>query len=191
MLKKIKREICLIKYRNLPLLAYDEETDSDVFYRPKCDSFYWIKLEDFTSKKLVKELIKLLTILEIENLLFLDEYNKSWISEFTANRKDYKPLIKTLEYFKKYKIWKKFNGGVLASIEDLDEFLPHFYRITCCDSGFFDYNFIDENQNIIFYIHYSGEINITTLNKEADRKFLEAVKQTQFVDSFRDDADRI
>ena len=54
--------------------------------------------------------------------------------------------------------------------------------ITRCDGGFFDFHFTDENQNIIFYIHYSGEIKIMTLNKKYNEKFKKAVKLIDFVD---------
>ena len=43
-IKKIKRDICLIKYIKLPLAEYEKETDSDVFYYPECNYIYWIKL---------------------------------------------------------------------------------------------------------------------------------------------------
>lgn len=189
MIKKLKRDLCITKYRELPLTHYDKETDSEIFFYPEFEYIYWIKLED-DSKIFIKEFVKFIKLLEIENLIFLDKINKPWITKYTEKRKDYKPLIKALEYFKSQKIWGNFNGGVMMNKNDLKNFLPHFYMITRCDGGFFDYNFIDEKQNIIFYIYYTGEIKITTLNKETDEKFLKQIKKSKFVDSFRENGKR-
>ena len=56
-IKKIKRDIFLIKYRKLPLLEYEKETDSDIFYYPECNYIYWIKLEKDNPQKLITEFI--------------------------------------------------------------------------------------------------------------------------------------
>ncbi|MBV6879719.1 hypothetical protein NG800_005520 [Epilithonimonas ginsengisoli] len=191
MIKKIKRDICIIKYRSLPLTEYEKETDSDVYNHPNIKSAYWLKLEKDSPKNLRNQFIKLIKNLEIENLIILGEMNKPWISKFTSKRKDYKPLIKSLEYFKSQKITTIFNGGLELHIDDLVTFFPHFYTITRCDGGFFDYNMIDEKQNIILYLHYSGEIKIMILNKKFEKKFLKEIKKTDFIDSMRDNADRL
>lgn len=73
----------------------------------------------------------------------------------------------------------------------MKSFFPHFYKITQCDGGFWDFYFIDEEQNIIFYLHYSGEIQIITLNKKVDKKFLQEIMNTGFIDSMRANFDRI
>lgn len=190
-IKRIKRDICLIKYRKLPLIEYDEETDSDVNYFPESKYFYWIKLENNSSKKICSETIKLLKLLKIKKLIFLDAVNKPWISKITEKRKDHKPLFKTIEYFKKLKIHTKFNGGIEIEIDKMNEFLPHFYLLIGCDSGFFDYYFADVEQNIIFYLHYSGEIKILSLSTKINNKFLEVVKKTKFVDSNRENTNKI
>lgn len=190
-IKKIKRDICLIKYRNLPLIEYEKETDSEIYYFPKTKYFYWIKLEKENSKILISELIKLLKLLEFNAFIFLDAKNKSWISKQTEKRKDFKSLIKTVKYFKSQKIDTKFNGGIEIQFEKLKEFLPHFYRITEADSGFFDYYFTDLNQNLIFYIHYSGEIKILSLNEKINKKLLKVIKKTKFIDSNRENTNRI
>ena len=129
--------------------------------------------------------------MNLKTFIFLDAKNKSWISKETQKIKDYKPLIKTVEYFKSLKIDNKFNGGIEIEFEELSNFLPHFCKITSVDSGFFDYHFTDINQNIIFYIHYSGEIQLLILNQKYNIKFLQVIKQTKFIDSFRDKTDRI
>lgn len=191
MLKKIKRDICIIKYRNLPLLYYDKKNDTDIYYYPEFKSFYWIRLKNNSSKKVVFELIKLIRNLKIDHLIFLNVYNKPWISKFTSERKDYKLLIKALEYFKSYKIGKRFNGGVLINTQNLKRFFIHFYTLTQCDGGFCDYYFMDEKQTVLFYLHYSGEIKVLTLNENMDKAFIRMVNKTKFIDSFRDNTDRI
>lgn len=194
MIKKLDRDYCIIKFRNLPLHHYDKKTESDTFYNPKNKGFYWIKLPESkkdNSKELIDELIKLISNLEIENLIFLDEINKPWISKFTSERKDFKKLKEALKYFDSNKIWTKFNGGVLVNKKDLKEFLVHFYIVTQCDSSFFSYNFIDEDQKIIFYIHHSGEVSIKTLDEKINSEFLTQVKKTKFIDSNRQNTNRI
>ena len=196
-IKILERDFCIIKYRKLPLTFYIKEIDEDIFYYPEIESFYWIKLADFdnqrkdTSKKLISQIIKLVKILEFEKIIFLGEINKPWVSKITSKRKDYKPLIKSLEYFKENKIWGKFNGGVEVSVKNLKQFLPHYFMITRCDGGFFDFHFTDEKENIIFYIHYSGEIKIMTLNKKYNEKFKKAVKLLDFIDSSRNGSEKI
>lgn len=93
---KIKRDICLIKYRNLPLIEYEKETDSDIYYFPKTEYFYWIKLEKENSKTLISELVKLLKLLELKTFIFLNAKNKSWISKQTENEKILNLLLKVL-----------------------------------------------------------------------------------------------
>ena len=191
MIKKIKRDICIIKYRSFPLSAHEKETDSDVYHYPNCKSVYWLKLENESSKKLTNQFLKLIESLRIENLIILGKINKPWISKLTSKRKDHKPLIKTLEYFKSQNITTKFNGGLQLDIHELKSFFPHFYLITRCDGGFFDFHIMDEKQNIIFYVHYSGEIEIMILNEKFNKKILKEIKKTDFVDSMRTNSDRI
>ena len=179
-IKRIERAVCLIKFRKLPLIAYDKETDAEVYYFPKHKALYSIELEKTSADILAKQLIKLFELLNFKTFIFLNAKNNPWISKQTEKRTDSKPLITTINYFKSLKINNKFNGGVQIDCENLNEFLPHFYRITQCDGGFFDYHFTDINQNIIFYIHYSGKVRVLCLNKKSDTKFLEIIKQTPF-----------
>lgn len=181
--EKISRDICIIKYRKLPLCEYEKVNNDDIFYYPEIHSFYWLKLQKEFEKKLPNEIFILTKNLKIDNLIFLGERNKPWISKYTKSRKDFKPLIKSVEYFKNHKIDKKFNGGVKVGITEIERFIKNFYIITKCDGGFFDFNFTDENQNYLFYIHYSGELKVLTLNENANTIFLECINQTKFIDS--------
>ncbi len=191
MIKKISRDICLIKYRKLPLCEYEKETDEQFCHHPEIHSSYWLKLQEGFEKKLSSEIVSLTKKLNIDKLVFLGEMNKPWISRFTESRKDYKPLIKVIEYFKSHKIEKRFNGGVSVGNAELEKFIQNFYIITRCDGGFSDFNFIDENENYIFYIHYSGELKVLTLNEKSNELFLSKVNETKFVDSMRENTNRI
>jgi hypothetical protein len=191
MVKKISRDICLIKYRKLPLFEFEKESDEEVRYYPKINSFYWLKLNKNSEKNIIKEIVSLLKKLNIENLVFLGEMNKPWISKFTESRKDFKVLTKAIEYFKSHKIEKRFNGGVKVDSEDFEDFFENFYTITKCDGGFSDFNFVDENENFIFYIHYSGELKVLTLNPKSNKDFLINIMKTKFIDSERENTNRI
>ena len=154
------------------------------FYEP-----FWIKLEKDTPKKLISEFIKLIDLLEFKKFIFLGSINKPWISKLTKKRKDYKPLIKTLDYFFDLKIDKNFNGGIEIEFNHIKDFLTNFYTITRVDGGFFDYYFSDINQNILFYLHYNGEFKILPLTEEINNKFLKIIKKTNFVDALRNESD--
>ena len=184
-------DICLIKYRKLPLCEYEKESDDYVTYCPKFNSFYWLKLADNSEKNTIKEVVLLIQKLNIDNFIFFGEINKPWISKFTESRKDFKVLTKAIEYFKSCRIIKRFNGAVKVNSEDFEEFLENFYIITKCDGGFSDFNFVDENQNFIFYIHYSGEFKVLTLNTKSNKDFLINIMKTKFIDSERENTNRI
>ena len=183
--------ICIIKYRKLPLSEYEKVTDEDICHSPEIHSFYWLKLQNETEKKLPNQIVLLAKKLNIKRLIFLGEMNKPWISKLTESRKDFKSIIKAIEYFKSNKIEKKFNGAVKVGIKELEKFIQNFYEITKCDGGFFNYNFIDENENLLLYIHYSGELKILTLTEKPNIEFLKIINETEFVDSMRENTNKI
>ena len=106
MIKKISRDICLIRYRKFPLCEFDKKTNEDIYYFPKTNSFYWLKLDDNSESKLVLEIVSLIGKLNVEKLIFMSERNQKWISKSTEKRKDFEPLTKAVEYFKSHKIEK-------------------------------------------------------------------------------------
>jgi hypothetical protein len=183
MIEKISRDICLIKFRQFPLRDFVK--DQTIFFYPKVYSRVWCELKDCQNYKLAKtlstEITKLYRSLEVENLTFFCDYNRNWISKFTEQRKDYKPLMKSVEYFEKNKINKRFNGAVKVNLEELEEFIKHFYVITKCDSEFAYYHFTDEKENILGHIHYSGEVCFDILNEKMEKVLLEKLAMTKFV----------
>ena len=183
MIEKINRNICLVKYRKFPLR--DFEKDEEISFHPKTHSHFWLTLECSSEAQLTKilssELTKLYKNLNVENLIFFGDYNRTWISKFTEERKDYKPLIESVDYFKKHKITKRFNGAVKVNLAELEKFIKHFYILTSCDGGFAYYHFLDEKENLLGFIHYSGEVRFDILNPKMEKVLLEELEKTKFV----------
>lgn len=187
---KIQRDICLIKYRNLPLREYDEKLQEDIYYIPPTTGFYWLKsLEKPT--KITDEYVALFKALKLDSFVFMCDENKPWISKFTSNRTDSKALTKAIEYFIAGKVKSKFNGGILVHYSELSTFLRHFYTLVSRDGGFCYYHFTDDKNDFVFSIHYSGELMVMALNKKADKRLHTVISQTKFVDSERVNTDRI
>ncbi len=191
MLQKIKREVCVIKYRNLPLSEYDKQSDSEIYHYPSTYSLYWIKRTKNSSKDLLAELIKLIEKLSIRQLIFLKETNAPWISKNARTRVSVKKLAHAVGYFKSHKIGKHFNGGIQIATENLNQFLPHFFKLTQCDACFHDFNFMDVDQQFIFTIHYSGEVSVMIIDQRCDEEFLKFTKETDFIDCYREGTQRI
>ena len=195
MLTKIKRQDCLEKFPKFPQREYDKSKDEEIFTNPKIHSLYWLKLESKSSRGLTKILATEITILfqklNIDKLIFLGDTKYSWISKLSAERVDYKPLISALAYLTENKIGRRFNGAVEVDISNLFVFIQHFYIMTRCDASFAYFHFMDKGQNLIGYIHYSGELRIDTLNKKTDNLFLKTIRETKFQDEQREGTNRI
>jgi len=193
--EKISRDTCLIKYRNFPLRDFMNKTDDEIFYHPKIYSQYWLRLDHKSTrgltKKLSVEIPKILENLNVENLIFLSDYNQNWISKFTENRNDYKPLIGAIDYFRTHKVTKQFNGGLKVNIKELAEFIKYFFILTRADGGFTYYHFLDEQQNILGFIHYSGEVCFEVLNNKISEQFLLELNKSEFLNTFRENTNRI
>lgn len=183
MIEKINRNICLIKYRKFPLRDFVK--DEEISFYPKIYSHYWLTLEHNSQTQLTKilssEITKFYKNLSVESLIFFGDYDRKWISKFTKERKDYKPLIQSVDYFKEQKINERFNGAVKVNLSELEEFIKHFFVLTRCDSAFAYYHFLDEKENLLGYIHYSGEIRFDTLTEKMDKMLLEELDKTKFV----------
>ena len=183
MLEKIARDICLIKYRKFPLR--DFEKDEEISFYPEIHSHNWFELEHKSDAGLTKilsaELSKLYENLKVENVIFFGDYIRNWISKFTEERKDYKALIDSVAYFKHQKVGKRFNGAVKVSIAELPEFIKHFFVLTRCDGEFAYYHFLDEKENLLGFIHYSGEVRFEILNQKTEKMFVEEIKKTKFI----------
>ena len=87
-----------------------------------------------------------------------------------------------MQYLSSNKVDKGFNGGLQVEVSDLHEFLKHFYCLTSCDASLPYFHFMDLDQNIVGFIHYSGEVRIDTLNKRTEELFGNAIKETKFIE---------
>lgn len=188
---KIKRDIALIKFRKLPLQEYDVSNDNEVVYYPKSYSCYWIKLEGAKSKQIATEFKKLIQLLAIKHLVVLGQINKPWISKRTKARKDLKSLCKAVGYFDQIGVGGKFNGAVQVSVREVKDFVTHLYVITRYDAVFFDYHLTDIDENLLFHIHYSGEIQILTLNREITERLKAVMPETKFIDACREGTSKL
>jgi len=148
-------------------------------------------LKDENNTVLIGELLKLLYSFETEELIFLGQIDKPWISKPMSKRFGLAIYNKAIRFFKKSSIWTKFNGAVKIEQKDFKEFLAHFFTLTKSEGYFWDHYFSDESQNILFSIHYSGGIQVITLNEETNNNFLSFVKNTEFIDSFQKDTTRL
>ncbi|KXN97933.1 hypothetical protein LS48_14165 [Aequorivita aquimaris] len=195
MIKKIPRDISIIKYRNFPLWEVDDETQTEFSHFPKVYSYYCVKLTDEDDERIVQnltsELSKLFGLLEVNQLIFLSAHNMRWIAKHIAQENDYETLINAVSYFDKHKLTGKFNGAIEVDKVDLEEFFKHFVILTNCDSGFFHNHFLNKKQDILGYVHYSGEVQFYTLNQDMNERFLKKIKETDFVDAMREDTNRI
>ncbi|MNG28526.1 hypothetical protein D3C84_1138000 [compost metagenome] len=86
-----------------------------------------------------------------------------------------------MDYFKHHKVGKRFNGAVKVSIAELSEFVKHFFVLTMCDGGFAYYHFLDEKENLLGFIHYSGEVRFDILNQKMEKMFVQEIKKTKFI----------
>jgi len=109
MIKLINRDLALVKYRNFPLLAYDETLDDYFSYCPEYVGFYWIKLKEENNTVLIDELLKLLNFFETKELIFLGQIDKTWISKLMSKRFSSVIYNKAIKFFKSSAIWTKFN----------------------------------------------------------------------------------
>jgi hypothetical protein len=184
MIKKISREECLKNYPVFPLRHYDETTDEEEFFYPQVISGQWMELgikdRSELTLKLAKALTGLLRLLNIDQLIFLGDTDQNWISRLAGRRKDYLPFTEAVIYFIEHQINTSFNGGVIVSIDDLEEFLNHFYTLTSCDASLPYFYFIDNNVQILGTIHYSGQIRIHRFSEQAEKLFNKMITDTDF-----------
>jgi hypothetical protein len=186
MLTKINRDDCLKDFPDFPLRHYDEVLDDEVCYYPKVFANQWLKVasndKNERTELLASELSKLMKLLGYSKFVFLGDTDRCWISELSLERNDYAALNEAKLYLASNKVDKDFNGGVQVEVTDLPEFLRHFYCLTSCDASLPYFYFMDLNQNIIGFIHYSGEVKIDTLNKRTQQLLEDCIKETAFAE---------
>ncbi|MNT20974.1 hypothetical protein D3C72_1562970 [compost metagenome] len=50
-----------------------------------------------------------------------------------------------------------------------------------CDGGFAYYHFLDEKENLLGFIHYSGVVRFDILNQKMEKMFVQEIKKTKFI----------
>lgn len=186
MLVKVKRQDCLNIFPNFPLREYNPKTDEEKFFYPKVyATIGWLTLNLKSKRGLTKllaiELAQLIKNLGYDKLIFLGDTNQYWISKLSLERDDYKLLKEALEYLMNNKVGRKFNGALEVEQAELFAFLKYFYCLTKCDASLPYFHFMDKGQNIIGYIHYTGEVRIDTLNNDTAKKVSTLISKTNFV----------
>lgn len=179
MIKQIKRKKCLAKYPIFPLRTYNEDIEDYDYFYPDTFSSYILILKSKSYKKLLnnlgKELSDLCTGLKSGCLIFMGDEKLAW--RFREGK--YKNFKKGMEYFASEGIKKTFSGGVAVGADDMVEFVKYLTDLTAVN-GLIQYvHFIDESQNIIGSICNYGDIHITTMNKNGDELFIQAVSNTK------------
>ena len=195
MIKKLSRKKCIELYPSFPLREYNEESEDYEFEYPTTYANYWLSIESKTNiqhkKNLAVEVEKLYKELKVEKLIFLCDYKSTWITRNSRDRTDFKQLIKAVDYLKDNKIGLKFDGGLIVEMKEIKKFIEHFYILTMCDGLFAYYHFLDENQSILGYIHYDGELQLNPMNIKMDKKLKQAFKLTNLKDAERKNTNRI
>ncbi|MEO6149559.1 MAG: hypothetical protein ABIP28_05335 [Mucilaginibacter sp.] len=176
MIKKISRKQFLSDFPEFPQTNYwgDELTHPEVYDN------YIITLQSKSAKGHAKllgiELTKLITSFKTEALLFLGETKTPWL--YQSN--DYKPVKESLEYLSANKVSKSFNGALKVDLNDLPEFMKHFFWLVRCNASLPYFNFSDVGFNIVGSICQYGNLHLSILNEETDKVFENAILHTKF-----------
>jgi hypothetical protein len=185
MLTKLKREVCLQAYPNFPLRHYDEISDEEEYYYPEVYATHWLKLnstdKEERTEDLAQELTGLINSLGYSQIIFLGDTEQNWISDLGLEHNDYDKFNQAKQYLTANNIDHHFNGGVQVAISELPEFIRHFYCLTSCDSTLPYFHFMDPEQNIIGFIHYSGEVRIDRMNRSTEELFKKVIADTMFL----------
>jgi len=176
MLKKINRKTFL---ENYPEFIQDNPYRNKHIAPETFDSYIlYVESGNTTGlcNKLSKELTKLLNLLKYESISFLGDTTIPWL----YREHDYKPVKRALDYLKKNKISKSFNGAIQVDIKELPQFTKHLFWLVRCNGIIICSHFNDPGFNIMVSICQYGNIHFSTLNEETDLAFNEALDKTDF-----------
>jgi hypothetical protein len=180
MLTKIKRKECLDRYPKFPLRWYDDLKDEVEHFYPQTYSGYVLTLSSKSVrghiKLLVSELIKIVSDLGYEQLIFLGDSDIPWLRQSNA----YKPAKEALQFLVENKIGKRFNGALEVDKTYLAIFLKHLYWLSRCNAVLPYIYFVDPGQNILGTICQYGNLHITIDNKKTDMFFKNIVGKSRF-----------
>jgi len=184
MIEKSSRSDCLSKYPIFPLRHYDQDREEEDFFYPNVISGQWLELsyqnDEGLTLLLAKELTSFFCSFGIKSLIFLGDTEQTWVTKNGLSRKDYPTLLQAVRYFLEHKIDNNFNGGVRVSIDALQTFLIHFYSMIRCDASLPYFHFIDNDQQLLCTIHYSGQVRIDRFTDAANKLFEALILRTGF-----------
>jgi hypothetical protein len=175
MIKRIQRAECLQLYPEFPQqeIITDEEGELDLgdLIFPETYAKHWLSADATETDPelfLIRQLTELLGQLNIRQLIFMPELKKSWLSKLARNRKDYKPLMKAIRYFKSQQIRNHFDGGLKVQASDYTSFFKHFIVLLRCDGSMPYVYFLDKDRTFLGFIHYRAELYLYSLTETAD-----------------------
>ncbi|HUM50340.1 MAG TPA: hypothetical protein PK431_00945 [Chitinophagales bacterium] len=175
-MKKISRKKCLELYS----FPQSDEINETYFY-PKQIAHYVLEL-NVTSvstylKLLNKNLTKLLTQLEIEELIFLGETKTPWLSQ----QNSYKPVKEAIGFFEQNNIGNKFNGAIVVKTNSLYIFVKHLFWLTRCNAAFPLVYGTNDKQQLLIHLCKYGNLHIDILDKNIKSSFEKLLKTTDFI----------
>lgn len=180
MIEQIKRKKCLEAYPIFPQRNYNEEIEDYDYFYPKTFANYILTIPSKTNKKHVKalgeELNHLLEGLESDCFIFLGDEKLAW--RFREGK--YKNFKKGMKFLENEGIGKDFKGGLIVSKQNMIQFVKHLSDLVSTN-GILQYvYFTDESQSMLGSICKEGNIHVSTVGRENDAWFRNAVAGTKF-----------
>lgn len=158
------------------------DNEKETFFFPKVSQTHVLSLSSKPAKghagNLSRELDCLFRLIGLENLIFLGEYRRAW--RYQEN--SYPPVQDALAYLKENRITKKFDGGLDVSSDEWPNFFRHLFWLVRCNAALPAFHFMDSHQTMIGAICQYGNLHLSPLTSEAEKKFLQARDKTSFAE---------
>jgi hypothetical protein len=180
MIKQIKRKKCLKEYSIFPQRNYNENIEDYDYFYPDTFFSYVLILKSKTYKEhlknLGKEFFSLCIALKSDTFIFLGDEKLAW----RFREGEYKNFKEGMEYLANEGIKKTFTGGLGVGEDSMVQFVKHLADLVAVN-GLIQYvYFTDESQNIVASICKYGNVHVSTMNKNCDKLFKDAVSATKF-----------
>lgn len=180
MLTKLKREDCLLNYPKFPRREYNPSTDDYDFQYPEIYAGYVLTVssKSYTGhiKLLGNEIANLAKTLNLDSLIFSGDEKTPWL----YRNSEYPPAKKGLHYLVENKIGKRFNGALIATIDDLPEFIKHLCWLTRSNTILPYVYFSDKGQNFMGHICQYGNLHLDAMNAKTDQLLKKIIKKSRF-----------
>ena len=180
MLKKISRQQAQKGFSIFPSITFRNKKEE--YHYPKIFKTYILTIPSKTfkghSKLMGKNLQSLVEKLKFDSLIFSGDTDFPWLGQTN----DYKPVKDAIDFLVKNKIGKKFNGAIQVPLNELPEFISHLSWLTRCNASLPMIYFTDKDQTLLGSICKYGNLHIDTIDKVADGKIKEIIKEGLFID---------